>query len=95
MAVSCVLMFGAVQGAMPNWVAVVSIVVALVSLVMFLPVALSPAVNLLGWPLRRLLSVEGEMSQRLVLRHSGRSSLTIGVLFMAVAAGMALEQRGV
>jgi putative ABC transport system permease protein len=31
------------------------------------------------------------MSQRLVLRHSGRSSLTIGVLFIAVASGMALS----
>jgi putative ABC transport system permease protein len=88
---TCVLMTGAMQGTMPSWVAVVAVVVALVSLVMFLPLALSPAVNLLGYPLRRLLSVEGEMSQRLVLRHSGRSALTIGVLFMAVAAGMALS----
>lgn len=90
-ALTCLMMGGALAKVIPSWWAVVAVVVALISLVFFLPVVLLPGVTLLAWPLRRLLSVEGEMSERLVLRHSGRSALTIGVLFMAVAAGMALS----
>lgn len=90
-ALTCLMMAGALTKVVPSWWAVVAVVVALISVVFFLPVALLPGVTLLSWPLRKLLSIEGEMSERLVLRHSGRSSLTIGVLFMAVAAGMALS----
>lgn len=90
-ALTCLMMGGALAKVIPSWWAVVAVVVALISVVFFLPVVLLPGVTLLAWPLRRLLSVEGEMSERLVLRHSGRSALTIGVLFMAVAAGMALS----
>jgi putative ABC transport system permease protein len=72
---------------LPMAFAVLSVILALVSLVMLLPLALKPAVRLMAWPLDRLLGYEGEMAARLVLRRSGRSALTIGVLFIAVAAG--------
>ncbi len=79
---------GSIRGEIPIWMAVVGQVLALVSIVLLLPIVLAPAIKLLAWPIRRLITVEGEMSQRLVLRHAGRSSLTIGVLFIAVATGV-------
>ncbi len=76
------------RGIFPIWLVIVGLIVSLVSCVLLLPAILPPAVRLAGWPLRRLMAVEGEISQRLVLRHAGRSALTIGVLFMAVSAGV-------
>jgi putative ABC transport system permease protein len=88
---STVLAVGSVRNGGPLWVAVFSILLMLIALVLLLPIALKPAVAVFAWPLRRLRAVEAEMSQRLVLRHNERSSLTIGVLFMAVSAGVAIS----
>jgi putative ABC transport system permease protein len=77
---------GSALGYIPIWAAIGGVILSLVSVVLLLPMALSPGVRALAWPLRRMLSVEGEMSERMVLRHSGRSALTIGVLLIAVAA---------
>ena len=49
---------------------------------------LGPAVRGLAWVLHRLGGFPLEIAERLVVRETGRSSLTIGVLFMAVAAGL-------
>jgi putative ABC transport system permease protein len=87
-AISIALIVACVRGQVSMAVAVSTVIVALVSITLLLPVILGPGIRLLGWPLQRLMGMEAEMSQRLVLRHSGRSSLTIGVLFIAVAAGV-------
>jgi putative ABC transport system permease protein len=87
-AVSTALAVACARGDVSTGVAVMTVILALVSLTMLLPLILAPAIRLIGWPLQRLLGMEAEMSQRLVLRHAGRSSLTIGVLFIAVAAGV-------
>jgi putative ABC transport system permease protein len=79
----------AARGDIPIWSAIVGVVFSLVSLALLLPVALPPAVKLIAWPVNKWLGVEGQMSERLVLRHAGRSALTTGVLFIAVAAGVA------
>ena len=79
---------GSALGVLPMGVAVFGVVLSLVSVALLLPVVLGPAVRLLALPLGPLLAVEGEMSQRMVLRHAGRSALTIGALLMAVAAGI-------
>lgn len=86
--VAAALAIGTARGDFAVGLAIFGLILSLVSLVLLLPIALGPAIRVLAWPLRRLLGVEGEMSQRLVLRHCGRSSLTIGVLFMAVSAGI-------
>jgi putative ABC transport system permease protein len=78
----------AARGDLPIWSAILGVVLSLVSLALLLPVALPPAVKLFALPLKRILGVEGQMSERLVLRHAGRSALTTGVLFIAVAAGV-------
>jgi putative ABC transport system permease protein len=82
------LSIGLARGELPIWCEIASLIMSLVSLVLLTPVALRPGVRLLLWPVRRWLPVEVEMSERLVLRHAGRSSLTVGVLFIAVCAGV-------
>ncbi len=86
--VTAILAIGLARGELPMWCTIFSLILSLVSLVLLVPAALLPGVKLLVWPLGRWLSVEAEMSERLVLRHAGRSSLTIGVLFIAVCAGV-------
>jgi len=88
LAISAVFAVASLRGHLPIWSVVFGLILSLVSLVALVPIALPPAVRLIAWPLRRFLSVEGDMAERLVLRHSGRSSLTIGVLFIAVSAGI-------
>jgi putative ABC transport system permease protein len=87
-AVSTALTIACVRGQASTSVAVLTVILALVSLTLLLPLILAPAVRLFGWPFTRLLGMEGEMAERLVLRHAGRNSITIGVLFIAVAAGV-------
>jgi putative ABC transport system permease protein len=55
---------------------------------LLLPVALGPAVGGLTSILGRFGGFPLEIAERLVVRETGRSSLTVGVLFMAVAAGL-------
>ncbi len=88
LAVAAVLAIETLRGDLPIWSVVLGLILSLVSLVALIPIALPPAVRIITWPLGRLLSVEGDMAERLVLRHSGRSALTIGVLFIAVSAGI-------
>lgn len=87
-AVSTILAVACAQGKVSPGVAVSTVVLSLVSLTLLIPCVLGFAVRWLGWPLERLLGLEAEMAERAVLRHAGRSSLTIGVLFIAVAAGI-------
>ncbi|MBI3837470.1 MAG: ABC transporter permease [Planctomycetia bacterium] len=86
--VAAVVEIGLARGELPIWCTIFDLILSLVSLVLLAPVALLPGVKLLVWPVRRWLTIEGEMSERLVLRHAGRSSLTIGVLFIAICAGV-------
>jgi putative ABC transport system permease protein len=69
---------------------VATLVLSLIFAVLLLPVCLGPAVRLLAWPIRRALNIEGEMSERLVLRHATRSALTIGVLFISVSTSLGI-----
>jgi len=75
-------------GLLPIWIAILGMVLSLLSVTLLVPVALRPAVALVTWPWRGRETLEGQMSKRLVLRHAGRSALTVGVLLIAVAAGV-------
>jgi len=79
---------GCVRGDFPIWLAIVGVVLLLLSVVLLVPLALRPAVAALVWPLGRRHDLVTQMSSRLVLRHAGRSALTVGVLLIAVAAGV-------
>ncbi len=79
---------GAARGYLPIWASVASLVVSLISVVLLLPIFLPPAVKLLAWPVHSWLGVEGDMSERLVLRRATRSALTIGVLFISISTSL-------
>jgi putative ABC transport system permease protein len=62
----------------------------LVGLVMLLPLILAPLTLALGACLGKFWGVESRLAQLQVLRHRARSTLTIGVLFVAIATGLGL-----
>ncbi len=86
--ISLLLAIATVRGDVPVWAAVVGLIISLVSFILLIPLVLTPIVRFLGYPLLKLFGLEGEMSQRIILRRVTRSSLTIGVLFIAVSAAV-------
>ncbi|HEY1784082.1 MAG TPA: FtsX-like permease family protein, partial [Pirellulales bacterium] len=77
-----------ILGGAPMWLAIGTVISSLIAVVLLLPVALGPAVGGLTAILGRFGGFPLEIAERLVVRETGRSSLTVGVLFMAVAAGL-------
>ncbi|HEY2839532.1 MAG TPA: FtsX-like permease family protein [Pirellulales bacterium] len=90
--VGCVLTsfitYGSVRGLLPISISIMGAVSCLVSVVLLLPLVLSPCVRFLSRVLHRWLGFEGEMAERIILRRGGRSALTIGILVIAVTAGI-------
>lgn len=65
-------------------------VMLLISLVLLLPLVLRPLTWLSQQFLQPVAGVESRLARRQLLRHRGRTTLTIGVLFVAVATGLGL-----
>jgi putative ABC transport system permease protein len=63
---------------------------ALVGLVLLLPLLLKPLVIVAQWIIRPVARVESRLAGRQLLRHRGRTALTVGVLFIAVSTGFGL-----
>jgi putative ABC transport system permease protein len=70
---------------------VVAIVAILLGCVLLMPVLLQPCSHLLAGVLQMSLGVESRLAQKQITRHIGRTTLTVGVLFIAMStsAGMA------
>lgn len=81
---------GCILGWVPIDACVTSAIVALVGIVLLLPAALPNATSLVQWMLRPWLNVESRLARRQLLRHRGRSAMTIGVLFIAISTGVGL-----
>jgi putative ABC transport system permease protein len=58
--------------------------------VMLVPAVLGPLTRFAAFLLRPLLGLEGRLAQRQVLRRRTRTTLTIGVLYIAISSGIAL-----
>ena len=58
--------------------------------VMLIPAVLGPLTRFAAFVLRPLLGLEGRLAQRQVLRRRTRTTLTIGVLYIAISSGIAL-----
>lgn len=67
---------------------VVALVLLLISAVLLLPLTLRPLTWLGERCLRGLSPVESRIARRQLLRHGGRTMLTLGVLFISVATGL-------
>ena len=76
---------GLVFGWLPASLSAPAMAFMLVGLVMAIPLALGPLARATHRLLRPLLGTEGSLASRQLLRHPGRTSLTVGVLFVAVA----------
>ncbi|HUG71317.1 MAG TPA: FtsX-like permease family protein [Pirellulaceae bacterium] len=81
---------GCILGWFPIVVSVDSVVVVLVGLVFLLPAGLPAATGFVLLLLRPWLGVEGRLARRQLLRHPGRTTMTIGVLFIAISTGVGL-----
>jgi putative ABC transport system permease protein len=77
-------------GWLPSEASVVVTVVALIGLVLMLPFVLRPLTYLGEFVLRPVAGIEARLARRQLLRHYGRTTLTIGVLFVAVSTGLGL-----
>lgn len=70
--------------------AVWSAVLLLIGLALLLPIVLGPLTTAAAAVLRPWLRVEGRLAQRQLVRHRARTTLTIGVVFVAISTGIGL-----
>ena len=77
-------------GAVPATYTVWASIVMLVGIVLLLPIALNSLSAAVRFALRYYLPVEGKLARLQLLRHRSRTTLTVGVLFIAAATGIGL-----
>ncbi len=87
---SVVLLAATMVGWLPVGIGPVPGVLLLIGLVFLLPLGLDRLTRWVAWPLRPVLGAETRLAERQVLRHRARSTLTVGVLFLAAATGIGL-----
>ncbi len=77
-------------GWLPTDFAVWSSLVMLAGIVLLLPLALEPLSQLVATILRPWLRVESRLARQQLLRHRARTTLTTGVVFIAISTGIGL-----
>lgn len=85
-----IILWFAVRGKLPIGGDVVGIVMMLLSVVLFIPVTLPWVSTWIMKILRPWLGAPAMLAQRQLTRHLGRSTLTIGVLFVAVGTSIGM-----
>lgn len=91
LAVGLVIIWISFKGLGPIGADVVGVVLVLLGFVLLIPLLLGSVSTAVVSVLEKLIGVESKLAQRQLMRHVGRSTLTVGVLFMAIATctGMA------
>ncbi len=86
--------FGSLIGCIAGWVPIehsaTAAMVGLLGMILMLPSILEPISRWILQLIYRWLGVPGRLAQRQLMRHVGRSSLTIGILFIAVSTGLGM-----
>ena len=90
-AVSSGLLVACVEGWLSIDFAVTTSAFLLVGIVLLLPLILDHMSRIALWILLPFLRVEASLAQRQILRHRARSTLTVGVLFVAASTGIGLS----
>ena len=85
-----ILLYFATQGVLPIGSDVVAIVMILLGCVLLIPTLLGPTTSLLARCLRPWMQVEPVLAQKQIMRHVNRSSLTVGVLFIAASTSVGM-----
>jgi putative ABC transport system permease protein len=83
-------LYGCVVGYLPLWLMIYVGVVFTAAFVLLVPLLLSGLAGLAATVLYPILGVEGRIAQRQVLRRRLRTTLTIGVLYIAVSMAISL-----
>ena len=86
-ATSGLLLAGCILGWLPVDIAVSSSLALLLGAVLLVPMMLGPLSRSVVWLVAPLARVEAGLAHRQILRHRARSTLTVGVLFLAAATG--------
>ena len=79
-----------IMGWLPAEASAWSGVLILTGLVLLMPLVVRPLSWLAAWILQPLLRVESRLARMQLLRHRTRTTLTIGVLFVAISTGIGL-----
>ncbi len=77
-------------GWLPALHAIWSALILLIGLVLMLPAVLLPLSAVAGYLFQRMAPVEGKLARLQLLRHHSRTTLTIGVVFIAISTGVGL-----
>ncbi|HEY2761327.1 MAG TPA: FtsX-like permease family protein, partial [Pirellulales bacterium] len=83
-------MIASILGQMPMMFAVWAGAILLIGIVLLLPVVLNPLSNAVSGLLRPFFRVENRLARLQLLRHRSRTTLTVGVVFIAVSTGIGL-----
>jgi len=89
-AVGGTVLYLCIQGRLPIDWSVISTLAILIGLVLMIPMVLRPLATAASKLFAPLLRVEGRLAQGQIIRRRGRTTLTIGVLFLAVAFGIGM-----
>lgn len=87
----CIVLFLCILGYLPTIIAVATSVVILIGIVLMLPLILTPLANVVLWGLKPILGIETRLAHRQILRHRTRTTLTVGVLYIAASTGVGLS----
>ncbi|MEO8495838.1 MAG: FtsX-like permease family protein, partial [Planctomycetota bacterium] len=79
-----------ILGWIPIDFSVVASVVLLVGMVFLLPPTLGGITYATEFMLRPIFGVEGRLARRQLVRHPGRTAMTVGMLFIAIATGIGM-----
>jgi putative ABC transport system permease protein len=90
-AISAGMLVACVEGWLSIDFAVTTAAFLLVGIVLLLPLILEYMSRVALWLLLPVLRVEASLAQRQILRHRARSTLTVGVLFVAASTGIGLS----
>ncbi|MBI4618312.1 MAG: ABC transporter permease [Planctomycetes bacterium] len=90
LAVAFALAAGFMLGRLPAELSPLSLVVGLVGCVLIIPAGVGPLARIVSRALSGFLGVEGDLAERQLVRNRTRTSLTVGVLFVAIAVGIGM-----
>jgi putative ABC transport system permease protein len=84
------IMAASILGWLPMFNAVWAAILLLIGLALLLPVVLRPFSSLTAALMRPFAAVEGRLARLQLLRHRSRTTLTVGVIFIAISTGIGL-----
>jgi putative ABC transport system permease protein len=90
MLTAAVLFLGSAAGMLPVLVRGLAGCIVLLGFVFLLPLFVGPLSRVVAAIAQPLLGVQGRMAERQLLRRRTRTALTVGVLFVAVSAGVGM-----